>query len=289
MAQPNNDDWRTRDVRAFTSSIPLFNALSAAGLASLGRLWDYWEEDKSLLTAGGIRSTLNALAVNSFLDYCDTHPEIPKLANLTRIETEETSPPATDKGKFTMASKEKPATTSNKTTQRTELPENVQKLLAQYEQVFGEVSHFIDLIGRQEAEIAEKQQVVYATKEKYESAKSDLAEARDSRDGTKHALFVFLKPGPVKILPLFDRMEKADEKKHGAHSDEWRKEPVSAMRLSLIATSVLTAAEIIFVGQLQDRVQARPADWWDQIDGLTAPMGLAIGDRLNDFIKERTA
>lgn len=281
-------DWRTRDVRAFTNdSIPLTNALYMAGLATCGELWDYWSDDKSLLTAGGFKGTLNALAVNSFLDYCDKHPEIPKLPTLTRIPTEPIAPPAPKKGKSTMAAQAKPAAT-NKTAQRSELPEAVQKLLAQYEQVFGEVSHFIDLIGRQETEIAEKQQVVYATKEKFESAKSNLADAREARDGTKHALFMFLKPGPAEIMPLFDRMEPADEKKHGAHSDEWRKEPVSAMRLSLIATNLLTAADIIFVGQLQDRVQTRPGDWWESVEGLSAPMGLAIGDRLNDFIKEHT-
>lgn len=281
---PPNNEWRTRDVRVMTDSIPLFNALSAAGLGTLGPLWDHWNDGKSLLTAGGIGGTLNALAVNSFLDYCETHDEIPKLPELTRIKTD--SPPDSKKGSAAMPTEEK---TGSKNKEFSDLPESVKKLLAQYEQTFGEVSHFIELICRQELEIGEKQQVVYATKEKYESAKSDLADARDARDGTKHALFMFLKPGPTKILPLFDRMEPANEEKHGAHSDEWRKEPISAMRLSIVATTLLTAADIIFVGQLQDRVQAKPGDWWESIEGLTAPMGMAIGDRLNDFITEHTS
>jgi hypothetical protein len=89
-------------------------------------------------------------------------------------------------------------------------------------------------------------------------------------------------------MPLFDRMEPADEEKHGAHSEEWRKEPVSALRLSLIASNLLAAADVLFVGQLQDRVQRRPDDWSDEIEGLTAPMAAAIADKLNDFIAERT-
>jgi len=168
-------------------------------------------------------------------------------------------------------------------------PEVLQKLLDQYELVLGEVTHFIDLIQRQEAEVAEQQTITYAAKERYDAARDELSAARDARDGTKHALFMYLKPGPTKILPLFDRMEPADEEKHGANADEWRKEPVAALRLSLVATNVLAAADVLFVGQLQDRVQAEPAAWWEKVEGLTAPMALAIADRLNDFITEHTS
>jgi hypothetical protein len=154
--------------------------------------------------------------------------------------------------------------------------------------VFGEVEHFIALIARQDVEIGEAQQANYKAKEGYERTKSDLAAAREARDGTKHALFMFLRPGPAEIMPLFDRMEPADEEKHGANADEWRKEPISALRLSLVATNLLTAADVIFVGQLKDRVQEKPDDWWESIEGLTAPMALAIGDRLNDFVAEHT-
>jgi len=172
---------------------------------------------------------------------------------------------------------------------RSKDPEALEKLIDQYEQVFGEVAQFIELIGRQEAEISERQQVVYETKDRFEDAKRELSAAQDARDGTKHALFIFLKPGPAEILPLFDRMEPADEEKHGAHSDEWRKEPISALRLSLVATNLLTAADVLFVGQLQDRVQAAADDWWEKIEGFTNPIALAIADRLNDFIAERTS
>lgn len=165
--------------------------------------------------------------------------------------------------------------------------ETLGKLVEQYEQVFGEVGHFVELIARQESEIAAAQTAMLDAKEKYERLRDEFNQAREARDGTKHALFMFLKPGPAEIMPLFDRMEPADEEKHGAHSDEWRKEPVSALRLSLIATNLLSAADVLFVGQLQDRIQAAAAEWFATIEGLTAPMAAAIADKLNDFIAER--
>jgi hypothetical protein len=173
-------------------------------------------------------------------------------------------------------------------------PEELQALVEQYEQVFDEVQHFIDLIHTQEADVAEASAAMHAAKDTYDQSKVDLTSARDARDGTKHSLFVYLKPGPSEILPLFDRMDPADEKKHGEGSKEWRKEPISALTLSLVATEVLTAADIVFVGQLQDRIQAEQpaaesgAEWWEAIEGLTAPVAAAIADRLNDFITEHS-
>lgn len=166
--------------------------------------------------------------------------------------------------------------------------ETLHKQLAAYESVFDEVQHFVDLISDQEAELARARTAMYEAKEVYDQAKAEVAHATEARDGTKHTLFVYLRPGPLEILPLFDRMEPPDEAKHGAHSDQWRKEPISALRLSLVATNLLTAADLIFVGQLQDRMQERPGDWWEQIEGLTAPVAFAIGDRMSEFINERT-
>ena len=96
--------------------------------------------------------------------------------------------------------------------------DKLQELVAQYEQVFDEVQNFIDLIRTQEGEVATASAAMYAAKDVYEKAKEELAAAREARDGTKHSLFVYLRPGPSEILPLFDRMEKADEKKHGEGS-----------------------------------------------------------------------
>ena len=166
--------------------------------------------------------------------------------------------------------------------------DTLQKLVEKYEEVFDEVTGFIRLIGLQEEEIETRARAMVEAKEKYEAARDELSAAKEGRDGTKHALFVFLRPGPTKILPLFDRMEQADEEKHGANAEEWRKEPISALRLSLVVTNVLTAADVVFVGQLQDRVQEDAAGWWEKIEGLTAPMAAAVADKLNDFIAERS-
>lgn len=173
-------------------------------------------------------------------------------------------------------------------------PEKLRALVDQYEQVFDEVQHFIDLIHTQDTEIKSASEAMYAAKDEFERTKKEIHDSQEARDGTKHALFMFLKPGPAEILPLFDRMEPANEKKHGEGSSEWRKEPISALTLSLVATNLLTAADVIFVGQLQDRIQADDAAtnldaaWWEAIEGLTAPMAAAIADRLSDFIAEHT-
>lgn len=163
--------------------------------------------------------------------------------------------------------------------------EQLRQQLAAYEQVFEEVQHFTDLIRKQDGQVGEATSKMLAAKDKYEVARTELQDAKEARDGTKHALFMFLKPGPSEILPLFDRMEPADEAKHGTGSKEWRQEPVSALRLSIAATTLLTAADIIFVGQLQDAMQAAE-DWWQRIESLTESMAAAIADRLADFIQE---
>lgn len=180
------------------------------------------------------------------------------------------------------------ATTTKKKSKKPDDVESLRRLVDQYQGIFDEVEHFVALIKRQDDEVHEKQTLVFEAKENYESLKADLAQAKDARDGTKHALFTYLKPGPTEILPLFDRMEEADEEKHGANSDEWRKEPISALGLSLAATEILTAADIVFVGQLQDRVQADAEQWWEKIEGMKAPTAAAILDLLNDFIAEHT-
>jgi hypothetical protein len=158
--------------------------------------------------------------------------------------------------------------------------------LAAYESVFAEVQHFTDLIRRQDGEVGKANTAMLEAREKYDAAKAELNDAKEARDGTKHALFMFLRPGPTEILPLFDRMEPADEEKHGTGSTQWRQEPVTALRLSLMATNLLTAADLIFVGQLQDKIQEDPDAWWEQIEALTAAQAAAIADKLADFIKE---
>lgn len=153
-----------------------------------------------------------------------------------------------------------------------------------YEAVFSEINSFVDLINNIEVEIAEHEKKVAEAKAVYESAKDKLAEAKDTRDGTKHSLYRFLRPGVGEIMPLFDRMEPADEEKHGEGAEQWRKEPLAALKLSLPSIRILNDRDVMFVGQLQDLVQASPHSWWEKIEGLGLGMATAIVDRLNDFI-----
>jgi hypothetical protein len=71
---------------------------------------------------------------------------------------------------------------------------------------------------------------------------------------------------------------------HGESSGQWRKDPIATLRLSPIAHQSLIEADILFVGQLQDRVLENSDRWHEEIDGITGAMAAAIVDKLNDFI-----
>jgi hypothetical protein len=161
--------------------------------------------------------------------------------------------------------------------------------LSRFHDVFGELHKFVETIRESEDELKEADAAVSEAKRVYDEAKDHAAKVRDMLTGAKHGLFRYLAPiDGGEVLPLFDRMEPADEEKHGEHASEWRTEPIAALRLSLPSQIALTDAEIMLVGQLQDRVLAKPDDWWMTINGLTAGSAAAICDRLNDFINERT-
>ena len=89
-------------------------------------------------------------------------------------------------------------------------PEKLLRKVEMYEQVFDEVEHFIELINRQDQSVVDAQQVTNAAKAKYEQARDELAACREARDGTKHALFMFLRPGPAEIETLFQSREIAE-------------------------------------------------------------------------------
>jgi hypothetical protein len=165
-----------------------------------------------------------------------------------------------------------------------------EEAVAIYEEVFVEIKRFTSLIAEQEEELREAEAAVLEAKGQYDEAKQNAANIRELRDGAKHGLFRYLAPvDGGEVLPLFDRMEPADEEKHGANSTEWRLEPIAALRLSLPSQIALVNAEIMLVGQLQDRVQARMETWHEGIAGLTPGSAAAIVDRLNDFIFERSS
>ncbi len=174
----------------------------------------------------------------------------------------------------------------NKPTRKKASPEEA---LERYHDVFEEIHRFVELIHSNDEELKEAEAKLTEAKLAYEAAKQVVAEIRDLREGAKHGLFRYLAPSDGgEVLPLFDRMEPPDEEKHGVNANEWRQEPIAALRLSLPAQMALTDGEILLVGQLQDRVLAKPDDWWKDISGLNFGIACAVVDRLNDFINERS-
>lgn len=163
-------------------------------------------------------------------------------------------------------------------------PEAAQAALDKYESMFAEIDEFLQFVHRERDELKEADARVAATKSEYDAAKAEATALRDTISGAKDALFKLLEPGVMKFMPLFDRMEPADKELHGEHADEWRRDPISALRLSPNAAAFLIDADIILVGQLQDRVLANPFEWHDSVPGLTLGIAAAIKDRLNDYI-----
>lgn len=160
--------------------------------------------------------------------------------------------------------------------------------LERYESLFGELVRFTKVIADQDEPIRIARQAVEQAKSDLDDARMELRQLEEIRDGAKHNLYRFLSPvkGKFDFLPLLDRMEEADEEIHGEHAKEWRTEPIATLGLSLLSLQALADADIVLVGQLQDRVLDSKS-WWESINGLTAGSAAAIVDRLNDFISER--
>ena len=78
--------WRKRHIREMTDHIPLVNALYGVPLETIGALYDFLDEERSLIAAGGFGVKLNKMAINAFVDYCEAHPEIDRLLNVERLE-----------------------------------------------------------------------------------------------------------------------------------------------------------------------------------------------------------
>ena len=160
--------------------------------------------------------------------------------------------------------------------------------LKKYEELFEQLTRFTTSITNQEEEITKAKLDVEEAKLAFEEARDKLRELENARDGAKHSLYRFLSPANGQIMPLFDTMDEADEEVHGKNSTEWRKEPIAALKISLPSLKALTDADIVMVGQLQDRVLDNPQKWWESVAPLNAGTAAAITDRLNNFIFERT-
>jgi hypothetical protein len=166
--------------------------------------------------------------------------------------------------------------------------ESTEQKLKRYETIFEELTRFTSVIKDQEDPIDEAKREVERIKEELEQAKADLKALEEMRDGAKHNLFRFLSPVGGEFMPLFDRMEPADEVLHGLNSKDWRAEPVAAIGISLLSLKALTDHDIVLVGQLQDAVLADAKDWFSTLSPLNAGQAAAIVDALNNFIFTRT-
>lgn len=155
-----------------------------------------------------------------------------------------------------------------------------------YEIFFKELESFIGFVRDDRIDLEKAVAREAKAKEAYTAARDEVKALRASITGAKDALFRLVEPGVDKFLPLFDRMEPADPALHGEGAEEWRRDPISALRLSPIATQILIDADIVCVGQLQDVIMADGQDWADaeKFDGLTDAVAAAIVDKLNDYI-----
>jgi hypothetical protein len=149
-----------------------------------------------------------------------------------------------------------------------------------------EIDRFAGMLNTQQETIREREKEVAIAKTVYEEARESLAEARSIEHSTVSLLLKFIRPGSIDVLPLFDQMETAEEEVHGLNADEWRKEPVVVLDLSSVALRALIDADIVLVGQLQDRI-LKGEDWAESLEGINEGMAQAIEAKLQEFIKER--
>jgi len=157
---------------------------------------------------------------------------------------------------------------------------------AAMERYIAEIDRFATMLRDQQVEILELTETATKAKWAFKLADEAVREAKEQEHNTVSLLLKFVRPGSIDVMPLFDTMEKADEEKHGQHSDEWRKEPISALGLSALAVRALLDADIVLVGQLQDRILAGP-EWAADLK-IGEGIAQAIEAKLHEFIQERT-
>jgi hypothetical protein len=165
---------------------------------------------------------------------------------------------------------------------------DVHDALAKAELILSQIHTFTDAISFHETELTEARADVTEKKGAYDAARENLRELENALSGTKDSLYRFLCPKRGQFMPLFDKMEDADEDLHGEGATQWRTEPVANLKLSPLSMQCLNDADIVVIGQLQDRIINAPGVWWESIEGITAAMAAAITDKLNDLIFERT-
>lgn len=155
------------------------------------------------------------------------------------------------------------------------------------ERYIGEIDRFAEMLRTQQEKIRELEKDVAVARTVFDEAKDALREAKDHEHCTVSLLLKFIRPGSIDIMPLFDTMEPANEEVHGNNATDWRKEPVVALGLSAAALRALIEADIVLVGQLQDRI-LQGEGWAEDLDGVNDGMAQAIEAKLHQFIEERS-
>lgn len=154
------------------------------------------------------------------------------------------------------------------------------------ERYIAEIDRFAGMLRKQQDGIRDLEKEVAVARTVYEEAREQLREAKEIEHGTVTLLLKFVRPGSIEVMPLFDTMEPAEEEVHGLNADEWRKEPVVVLDLSAVALRALIEANIVLVGQLQDRI-LKGEGWAADIEGINDGMAEAIQAKLQTFIEER--
>ncbi len=155
------------------------------------------------------------------------------------------------------------------------------------ERYIGEIDRFAGMLRTQQEKIRELEKDVAVAKLVFEEAKDALREAKENEHCTVSLLLKFIRPGSIDIMPLFDTMDPAEDEVHGNNATEWRKEPVVVLDLSAAALRALIDADIVLVGQLQDRILSGDG-WADDLDGINEGMAQAIEAKLARFIEEHS-
>ncbi len=158
--------------------------------------------------------------------------------------------------------------------------------LATVHRFLNKVQTFSDVVNDAKSELEKLKADEHKASEQLRELREQIKSLKELISSASDGMLAILEPGPIKFMPLFDQMEKASPAKHGTNAAKWRELPVSALRLSPTSAALLYEAEILFIGQLQDRVLDNPAEWWQSIEGLTAPIAAAIADKLADFAKK---
>lgn len=161
--------------------------------------------------------------------------------------------------------------------------EDARAELAVMQRFLDRIQHFSEVVTEAKDQLKILQKEEAELKESLGRVRDDIKSVKELISGSADGMIKLIEPGPVAFLPLFDQMEKADPKTHGKNAAKWREEPVSVLRLSPMSTELLYAAEILFIGQLQDRILEDPQEWWKSVAGLTLSFAAAIADKLSDF------